>query len=195
MPSVNATDLRKGFIIDVQGELYAVVDFEHVTPGKGQAVMQTKLRHIKAGHHVNKRFRSNEKVEQVFLETREMEFLYPYVKQLDMGNNLLKGFIDLFFEHEGKYYVLDWKTNRLGEDDNAYLPPKINQAMIDHGYVLQGTIYAEAIRRYLALFSDGLYKDRFGGVIYLFLRGTHIGLGAHTFVPTENDFKDMVGEL
>jgi len=76
VPSVNATDLRKGFIIDVQGELYAVVDFEHVTPGKGQAVMQTKLRHVKAGHHVNKRFRSNEKVEQVFLETREMEYLY-----------------------------------------------------------------------------------------------------------------------
>ncbi|NOZ23337.1 MAG: elongation factor P [Planctomycetes bacterium] len=73
---MNATDLRKGVFVAVDGELYVVVDFEHVTPGKGQAVMQTKLRHIKAGHHVNKRFRSNEKVEQVFLDTHEMEYLY-----------------------------------------------------------------------------------------------------------------------
>lgn len=76
MPNINATDLRRGMIVRVDGALYSVVDFEHVTPGKGQAVMQTKLRHVVEGHHTNKRFRSTEKVEQLFLQNKEMEYLY-----------------------------------------------------------------------------------------------------------------------
>ena len=73
---INATQIRKGMIITVDGELYRVVDFTHVTPGKGQALMQTKLRRLKDGTIHDYRFRSKDRVEQAYLETIEMEYLY-----------------------------------------------------------------------------------------------------------------------
>ena len=73
---INATQIRKGMIINIDGDLYRVVDFTHVTPGKGQALMQTKLRKLKDGSIHDYRFRSKDRVEQAYLETIEMEFLY-----------------------------------------------------------------------------------------------------------------------
>ena len=63
-------------IIIVDGDLYRVVDSTHVTPGKGQALMQTKLRRLKDGSIHDYRFRSKDRVEQAYLESIEMEFLY-----------------------------------------------------------------------------------------------------------------------
>jgi elongation factor P len=73
---INATQIRKGMIIQVESELYKVLDTTHVTPGKGQALMQTKLRRISDQSLHDYRFRSRDRVEQVFLDTLEMEFLY-----------------------------------------------------------------------------------------------------------------------
>ncbi len=73
---MNATDIRKGMVLKVDGELFVVTDFQHITPGKGQALMQTKLKSLKAGNTINRRFRSTDKVEEANLETRAMEFLY-----------------------------------------------------------------------------------------------------------------------
>lgn len=73
---ISATQIRKGMVLDVDGELYQVHDFTHVTPGKGQAVMQTKLRNLRSGALVDRRFRSAETVETAFLDTRKMQYLY-----------------------------------------------------------------------------------------------------------------------
>ncbi len=73
---ISATEVRKGLIIKVDGELYSVSDFQHVTPGKGRACMQVAMKSLKQGNVVNKRFRSMDKIEDVFLETKEMEYLY-----------------------------------------------------------------------------------------------------------------------
>ena len=74
---INATQIRKGMIILVDSELYKVLDTTHVTPGKGQALMQTKLRRLSDLSLHDVRFRSKERVEQAYLETMEMEYLYP----------------------------------------------------------------------------------------------------------------------
>ncbi len=74
---INATQIRKGMIILVDAELYKVLDTTHVTPGKGQALMQTKLRRLSDQSLHDIRFRSKERVEQAYLETMEMEYLYP----------------------------------------------------------------------------------------------------------------------
>ena len=87
----------------------------------------------------------------------EMEFLFP------TGNTYLKGFIDLCVEYEGKYYLIDWKTNVL-ED---YSPQTIEKAMIDNDYLLQGKIYTEAFRRYLQLYGDLSIE----GTFFIFIRG------------------------
>jgi len=73
---INATQIRKGMIIKVEGEIYKVLETTHVTPGKGQALMQTKLRKLKDQTLHDYRFRSKDRIEQVYVETVEMEFLY-----------------------------------------------------------------------------------------------------------------------
>ena len=73
---ISATQIRKGMVIKVEGKLYKVLEATHITPGKGQALMQTKLRNLSDQTLLDYRFRSKDKVEQAYLETIEMEFLY-----------------------------------------------------------------------------------------------------------------------
>jgi elongation factor P len=73
---INATQIRKGMVIKIEGKLYKVLEATHVTPGKGQALMQTKLRNLNDQTLLDYRFRSKDKVEQAYLEKIEMEYLY-----------------------------------------------------------------------------------------------------------------------
>ncbi|MCG7585130.1 PD-(D/E)XK nuclease family protein, partial [Photobacterium sp. OFAV2-7] len=87
-------------------------------------------------------------------------------------SGMLKGFIDLVFEHQGRYYVLDWKSNHLGDDPEVYRGDNLKQAMADHRYDLQYQLYALALHRFLkSRKADYDYEQHFGGVYYLFLRG------------------------
>ncbi|NBC46450.1 MAG: exodeoxyribonuclease V subunit beta [Gammaproteobacteria bacterium] len=87
-------------------------------------------------------------------------------------NGMLRGFIDLVFEHDGRYYVLDWKSNWLGPDDSAYSPQTIRAAILAHRYDLQYVLYLLALHRQLRARLPGYDYDRdVGGVIYGFLRG------------------------
>lgn len=73
---INATQIRKGMIIKLEGNLYKVLEAVHITPGRWKAMIQTKLRNLKDQSQLDYRFRSEDRVEQVFLEEIEMEFLY-----------------------------------------------------------------------------------------------------------------------
>ncbi|MBD5704175.1 3'-5' exonuclease, partial [Citrobacter freundii] len=85
---------------------------------------------------------------------------------------MLKGFIDLVFRHQGRYYLLDYKSNWLGEDSSAYTQQAMASAMQAHRYDLQYQLYTLALHRYLRhRIADYDYERHFGGVIYLFLRG------------------------
>ncbi|MBN6043034.1 exodeoxyribonuclease V subunit beta [Citrobacter sp. ku-bf4] len=85
---------------------------------------------------------------------------------------MLKGFIDLVFRHDGRYYLLDYKSNWLGENSSAYTPEAMAAAMQAHRYDLQYQLYTLALHRYLRhRIADYDYERHFGGVIYLFLRG------------------------
>ena len=88
-------------------------------------------------------------------------------------NGMLRGFIDLVFEHEGRYYLLDWKSNWLGPDDSAYTPEAMRAAVLAHRYDLQFVLYLLALHRQLRARLPGYDYDRdLGGVIYGFLRGS-----------------------
>ena len=86
---------------------------------------------------------------------------------------MLKGFIDLLFEHQGKYYVLDYKSNYLGPDDAAYHPAAMQQKILQSRYELQYVLYSLALHKLLkARLKDAYsYQQHVGGVVYLFLRG------------------------
>ena len=73
---INAIQIRKGMIIKIESGIYKVLESTHITPGKGQALMQTKLRSLKDQTLLDYRFRSKDKVEHAFLEKIEMEYLY-----------------------------------------------------------------------------------------------------------------------
>ncbi|MDR0565387.1 MAG: exodeoxyribonuclease V subunit beta [Azoarcus sp.] len=84
----------------------------------------------------------------------------------------LKGYIDLVFEHAGQYWILDWKTNHLGNTQAAYAPAMLEAAMRQHGYHLQHLLYTLALHRYLRhTLPHYHYAQHFGGVLYLFVRG------------------------
>ena len=84
----------------------------------------------------------------------------------------LKGFIDLVFEHQGRYFLLDWKSNHLGATQGDYHRAAVDQAMYQHGYHLQHLLYSVALHRYLQQrLPDYQPQQHFGGVLYLFVRG------------------------
>jgi exodeoxyribonuclease V beta subunit len=84
----------------------------------------------------------------------------------------MKGFIDLVFEHQGRYYLIDWKSNHLGPRPEDYAPVKLGEVMEREFYLLQYHLYALALHKHLRFrLRDYDYERHFGAVFYLFLRG------------------------
>jgi elongation factor P len=73
---VSTAEFRKGLRIVYDGQPYAIVDFQHVKPGKGGAFVRTKLKHMRQGRVIDNTFRAGEKVELVDFEEKHMQFLY-----------------------------------------------------------------------------------------------------------------------
>ncbi len=108
---INATQIRKGMFIKIEGELFKVLETTHVTPGKGQALMQTKLRRLHDLSLHDYRFRSKERIEQVYLETVQMEYLYQEGE-------------DYIFMNTENYEQIKLSAEILGTSIN-YLTPNI----------------------------------------------------------------------
>ncbi|OLO07312.1 exodeoxyribonuclease V subunit beta [Salinicola sp. MH3R3-1] len=87
-------------------------------------------------------------------------------------NGMLKGYIDLVFQVHGRWYVLDWKSNHLGDDPEDYQGARLAAAMVDHRYDLQYVLYVLALHRLLkSRLEDYDYDRHVGGACYVFLRG------------------------
>jgi exodeoxyribonuclease V beta subunit len=85
---------------------------------------------------------------------------------------MLHGFMDLVFQHDGRYYITDWKSNLLGCSGSDYAGDNMTRSMADHSYILQYHLYTLALDRHLRLHLPGYsYETHFGGAIYVFLRG------------------------
>lgn len=92
--------------------------------------------------------------------------------KFQLVQGFLKGFIDLTFEFEGKYYVLDYKSNYLGDDLEDYNQTNIENMMIEHRYDFQYQLYTLALHRLLrSRLPDYDYEQHVGGVLYTFIRG------------------------
>ena len=109
---------------------------------------------------------------------REMEFLFPYPedlhpslaekrqKKLVIERGFIKGYIDLVVEHDDLVFLVDWKSDVLA----SYEPEPIQQHVADH-YDLQLKLYTLALLKGIRIGSETDYEARFGGMIYIFLRG------------------------
>ncbi|HEB4873722.1 TPA: exodeoxyribonuclease V subunit beta [Kluyvera ascorbata F0526] len=122
--------------------------------------------------------------------TRRYDPLSAGCPELDFRQvrGMLKGFIDLVFRHDGRYYLLDYKSNWLGESGEAYTQEAMVEAMRSHRYDLQYQLYSLALHRYLRhRIADYDYERHFGGVIYLFLRGVDGEAGQQGIFATRPD--------
>ncbi|NLM39231.1 MAG: elongation factor P [Firmicutes bacterium] len=105
---ISVNDLRTGLTIEWDGEIYTVVDFLHVKPGKGAAFVRTKLKNIRTGGTIEHTFRAGEKVSRARIETREMQYLY------NTGN-------EYYFMDTENYEQITLMKDDLGDAPNYLL--------------------------------------------------------------------------
>jgi exodeoxyribonuclease V beta subunit len=135
---------------------------------------------------------------------REVEFLFPIperthplLSQPQAGawkveRGVVKGFVDLLFEHDGRVFVCDWKSDALPSFDPDTLARHCGE-----NYDVQARIYTIAALRLCGITSADAYGRRFGGVLFSFLRGLGEHSGIHFFTPAWQDVlaweTDMLG--
>ena len=118
-----------------------------------------------------------EKIDAQVLDTHCRTHVLPGVERPALAerqlHGMLMGFADLVFEHQGRYWVLDYKSNYLGEDDAAYSADALAHAMAHSRYDVQAAIYMLALHRLLRQRLGSGYdpQQHLGGAVYLFLRG------------------------
>lgn len=99
---ISVNDLRTGLTLEYEGEVYSVVEFLHVKPGKGAAFVRTKLKNVKTGAVREVTFRAGEKVNRAHVETRQMQYLYS------SGD-------EYFFMDTNTYEQLSLPKDKLGD--------------------------------------------------------------------------------
>lgn len=144
MPSLPAGQLKRGQAIDHQGEVYLVNALDWVKPGKGPAYVQLKLRHVKSGKLIDKRFRSAETVEAISVDRRRLQYSY------DQGDNLV-------FMDPQSYDQIEVPGELVG-DDKRYLTYGIElDVQIVDGQVL-GVLIPPAVVLEVTQTEPGLKK-------------------------------------
>lgn len=127
-------------------------------------------------------------------QLREMEFTYPSQQsgkhrlfdiiregknvgeQSSIKRSFMTGFIDLIVRQNGVYFILDYKSNYLGDNIEDYTPEKLEDEMLFAGYDLQAHLYTVALVKYLRKLDPEFdYEKHFGGTVYLFVRGMEAG--------------------
>jgi exodeoxyribonuclease V beta subunit len=106
------------------------------------------------------------------LNALEQDDVHVNVKYFESLEGIMNGKMDLFFEHNQKFYILDWKSNFLGDSLQYYRKELLPEVMSENNYHLQYLLYTVAAKKYLESRLPSFdYEHHFGGVIYLFVRG------------------------
>ncbi|MCK8825297.1 elongation factor P [Fuchsiella alkaliacetigena] len=147
---ISTNDFQTGMTIELDGELYTILDYDHVKPGKGGAFIQTELKNIDTGSIINKRFRSGEKVAKAHIEAKKYQFLYRdgdnYVfmdnetyEQIELAADMLGNATDYLKENleiEIEFYqekVVGVKVPNFVELAVADAPPAIKGNTVSGG--------------------------------------------------------------
>lgn len=115
---ISTNDFRTGLTIEVEGEIYTVVEFQHVKPGKGSAFVRSKLKNLRTGAVIERTFRAGEKVPRAHLERKEMQYLYR------------EGDSFVFMDNE-TYEQVSLTPDQLG-DSVKYLKDNMNIYLLTH---------------------------------------------------------------
>lgn len=124
--------------------------------------------------------------------------LPAHIERLDFTpvRGFMKGFIDMVFQFQNRFYLVDWKSNFLGGSVEDYGQGAMAAAMKDEFYIVQYHIYTVALDKYLQLRLPGYnYETHFGGVYYIFLRGVDPDRGADFGIYRERPSGEFINEL
>ena len=103
--NININDIKNGMTVKIDGNLYMILEFQHVKPGKGPAFVRIKLKNLKTGSTIDETFNTNIKVEKAHINKMPMQYLY------NSGNNLV-------FMNTENYEQLELPKEKLGSDIN-----------------------------------------------------------------------------
>ncbi len=172
-----------GFHPDWTQSLYAMISHVLQTP-LDKDYPELALSRLRPGDRINEmafcfpvQAVTAKKMEAVFLNHSGPSISKEFtdrIGRLEFGkiDGFMKGFMDLVFQYQERFYIVDWKSNHLGNQDEDYSSETLQAVMEKDLYILQYHIYTVALDRYLKQRLPGYsYKKNFGGVYYLFLRG------------------------
>ena len=117
---ISTSEFRNGTRLEIQGEPYYIVEFQHVKPGKGGAFVRTKLKGYRTGSVIDRTFRSGEKFDEPNLEEREMQFLYS-------------GGDDYTFMDTDSYEQFTYNKNQLGDNTDLLKENTVAKILVYHG--------------------------------------------------------------
>ncbi len=129
--AIEAGDFRNGLTLMIEGKLYVVLEFMHVKPGKGAAILKTKMKDLRTGNIVERNFNTNTKFEQATIETKEVQYSYEsagtyYFMDLETYDTYE---LSADVIGDDKYYILEGMTLNLrffeNEVLNVVLPDKV----------------------------------------------------------------------
>jgi elongation factor P len=146
---ISTNDLRTGLTIEVDGEVYSVVDFQHVKPGKGAAFVRTKLKNMRTGRVVEQTFRAGEKVNRAHIERKEMQYLYREAESI------------VFMDNE-TYEQVSITEDQLGDNIN-YLQENMNIFVLIYNGELMGIDLPHSVELKVATTEPGVRGDTASG--------------------------------
>jgi elongation factor P len=147
--AITTNDLRNGMTLDLSEGLFAVVEFQHVKPGKGGAFVRTKLKNVRTGAVLERTFRADERVEQAIVDKREMQYLY-------------RDGTDYVFMDVSSYDQIHVATDTLGEAA-AYLKEGDSAVLQVYGVEIVGVDLPAAVELGIDQTEPGVQGDRVSG--------------------------------
>ncbi|WP_018751521.1 elongation factor P [Paenibacillus sanguinis] len=110
---ISVNDFKTGLTVEVDGDIFTVLEFQHVKPGKGAAFVRSKLKNLRNGNTVEKTFRAGETIGRAMIENRDVQYLYASGKEHTFMDNETYDQFSLTEEQ------LEWELNFLKENMNV----------------------------------------------------------------------------
>lgn len=182
----NSNDFKVGVTIEVEGAIFTILDFQHVKPGKGAAIVKTKLKNLRTGSIIEKTFNAGEKVALARIEKKNMQFLYSMNDTYYFMNNETYDQIELdkstigedakFLKENLEVYIIFYGDEVLGMD----LPDKVvlkvtkteaavkgnttnnalKDAEVETGFTVRVPLFINQDEEILISTKDGKYVSR-----------------------------------
>jgi elongation factor P len=149
MPTITTNDLKNGMTLELDKELFQVVEFQHVKPGKGGAFVRTTLKNARSGAVVERTFRAGEKVQRAMIDKRSMQYLY-------------RDGDDYVFMDSSTYEQLPVRAGSLGDAVN-YLIEGSEPTLLMHDEEIVGVDLPAAVELTVAETEPGIQGDRVSG--------------------------------